>query len=130
MMQFYWLIVGTLAVWRITHLLSAEDGPWNLIVWLRKKAGSGFWGNLLDCFYCLSLWVAMPFALFLGVGTKERFCLWLALSAGAIILHRVTPDEAARPVYFEDGGEENVVLRKSENAGTENDVKSSGEAGG
>ena len=27
----------------------------------RGLAGSGVWGGLLDCFYCLSLWIAIPF---------------------------------------------------------------------
>jgi len=26
--HFYWLIVGILVVWRLSHLLHAEDGPW------------------------------------------------------------------------------------------------------
>jgi len=37
-----------------------------LIFILRKKAGDDFFGNLLDCFYCLSIWVALPFGLWLG----------------------------------------------------------------
>jgi hypothetical protein len=125
-MRFYWLAVGTLAVWRVTHLLSAEDGPWNLVVWVRRKAGGGFWGNLLDCFYCLSLWIAAPFAFFLGDGVKERFCLWLAFSAGAIILDRATANEPAPPVYFEHGGENDVLLRKSESSSAASDLQSAG----
>ena len=38
-MRFYWLVLGALAVWRITHLLAAEDGPWDLVLRLRKAAG-------------------------------------------------------------------------------------------
>ena len=125
-MRFYWLAVGILAVWRLTHLLSAEDGPWKLVVWLRRKAGNGFWGDLLDCFYCLSLWVAAPFAFFLGEDARERFCLWLALSAGAIILDRVTSNEPAPPNYFEHGGENDVLLRKSEGSSAESDLQSAG----
>lgn len=48
-MRFYWLLLGSLCVWRITHLLVAEDGPWGAVVRLRALAGSGFWGKLLDC---------------------------------------------------------------------------------
>ena len=29
-------------------------------------AGSGFFGELLDCFYCLSLWVAVGAIVFLA----------------------------------------------------------------
>jgi hypothetical protein len=115
-MRFYWLVISTLGVWRVTHLLTAEDGPWNLIVWIRRKAGSGFWGNLLDCFYCLSLWVAAPFAFFVGQTNAERFCLWLALSAGAILLHRVTPSEPVMPHYVEHGGQDHAMLREGENS--------------
>lgn len=89
-MAFYSLALGVLVVWRLTHLLFAEDGPWNVVIRLRQQAGAGFWGSLLDCFNCLSLWIAAPLALLLGTGWTERFLLWPALSAGAIVLERVT----------------------------------------
>lgn len=50
---------GMLSVWRITHLLHTEDGPWDLVVCLRRRAGNGFGGQLLDCFYCTSLFFAL-----------------------------------------------------------------------
>jgi hypothetical protein len=86
--QFYWLALAVLALWRVTHLLNAEDGPWGAVAWLRGRAGDRFWGQLLDCFYCLSLWLAVPFAFLVGEGWKEWFLLWLALSAGSILLER------------------------------------------
>jgi hypothetical protein len=89
----YRFTLGVLAVWRVTHLLFAEDGPWDVIIRLRRRAGTGFWGNLLDCFYCLSLWIAAPLAVLLGSGWAERLLLWPALSAGAILLERVTTRE-------------------------------------
>lgn len=121
-MRFYWLLVGTLGVWRITHLLSAEDGPWNLTVRLRRKAGNGFLGELLDCFYCLSLWVALPFAFFIGEARWEQFCLWLAFSAGAILLERTTPQVPTPLTYFEHGGQDDAMLRKGEGSSA-NDFK-------
>ena len=90
MMRFYWLVLGVLAVWRLTHLLNAEDGPWDTMVRLRVWLGAGAWGHLLDCFYCLSLWLALPFALAVGEGWWERLLLWPALSAGAILVERLT----------------------------------------
>ena len=83
-------IVGVLAVWRITHLLWAEDGPAEIFARLRRLAGAGFFGRLLDCFYCLSLWVSAPFALVLAGSWKERGILWLSLSGGVLVLHRAT----------------------------------------
>ncbi len=52
------LILAVLATWRVTHLLAMEDGPGNLIVALRRRLGDGFFGNMIDCFNCLSLWIA------------------------------------------------------------------------
>ena len=114
-MPFYGLILGILGVWRVTHLLQAEDGPGDLIVRVRQAAGEGFWGSLLDCFYCLSLWVAAPFAWLLGGNSEERFLLWLALSAGAIFCERLTTHEHSVPRPFWREEEFNVLLRKEEN---------------
>src|SRR5205823_4545131 len=83
-------LLATLAVWRITHLLSQEDGPWDLMLRLRRAFASGMLKKLVGCFYCLSVWVAMPFALFLKGDFAETFVSWLALSGGAILLERVT----------------------------------------
>ena len=58
-----WFLISALAVWRATHLLHAEDGPWDVFLRLRRLSGEGMIGRLFDCFYCLSLWVAAPFAL-------------------------------------------------------------------
>ncbi len=104
-MQFYWLVLGGLATWRLTHLLCLEDGPWNLVVRLRRAVGNGFWGKLLDCFECLSLWFAAPFAWLFGATWLERVCLWLALSAFAILMEHATASRSVGPPparYFED----------------------------
>ena len=37
-MHFFWLIVGILGAWRVTHLLHAEDGPWDVVMGLRRRA--------------------------------------------------------------------------------------------
>jgi hypothetical protein len=79
-----------LSVWRITHLLQAEDGPFDVVFYIRKKAGAGFFGSLLDCFYCLSIWVALPFALWTGNDLKEIILLWLSFSAAAILLEKIS----------------------------------------
>jgi hypothetical protein len=111
--SFYWLTLGILGVWRVTHLLAAEDGPWDAIARIRFLLGNGMWGRLIDCFYCLSLWVAVPFAWLLGESARERVLLWLALSGGAILLKRVTeprePREPLEPFFWE----ESDVLRKN-----------------
>jgi len=93
-------VMSSLAVWRLTHLLNAEDGPWQMLARLRRLVGVGFWGDLMDCFYCLSLWIAAPFAWWLGGAWTEWCLLWLAISGAAILLERTTAP--AQPAYFED----------------------------
>ena len=88
--SFTTLLIAVLAVWRITHLFSGEDGPGDIFLRLRRLAGMGFLGQLLDCFYCLSLWFAAPLAWLLAETWLERALLWLGLSGGAILLERVT----------------------------------------
>ena len=115
-MRYYWFALGVLVVWRLTHLLQAEDGPWDLVVRLRRKVGNGFWGQLQDCFYCLSLWVALPFALLLGETLREQLLLWPALSTGAIFLERLMPREgsSAPAHYIEHEEDEHGMLRTAE----------------
>lgn len=96
-----WFLVSTLAVWRATHLLHAEDGPWDLFLRLRRLSGSGQIRRALDCFYCLSLWMSIPFALVLLRNPAEGVCLWLGLSGGAVLLQRATEPRSASPHWQE-----------------------------
>jgi hypothetical protein len=82
--------IVSLAIWRITHLLSKEDGPFDLIFRLRQLAGEGVWGKLMDCFYCLSIWISLPFALWLGSSVSEKLLFWMACSGLACLLEKVT----------------------------------------
>ena len=89
-MNWFYFILSLLAAWRVTHLLQAEDGPFDLIYRFRKALGHNVFGKMMDCFNCLSIWIAMPFAYFLGSSWTEKIILWLALSGGAILLERIT----------------------------------------
>ena len=112
--HFYWLVIGILVVWRITHLFYGEDGPGDIFVRLRRAAG-GFWGTLLDCFYCLSVWVALPFAYWLGENWKHRLLLWPALSAGAILLEGLTSREPLRKeIRYTEFEDDDELLRQDE----------------
>ena len=111
-MRFYWLTLGILGVWRVTHLLEAEDGPWDVVARMRRRLGQGILGRLFDCFYCLSLWVAVPFAWLLGESITERFLLWLALSGGAIVVERLTESRrTTAPPYWKEE-DPDALLRK------------------
>jgi hypothetical protein len=81
--------LALLATWRVAHLLAHEDGPFDLIARSRERLGSGRLGGLMDCFQCLSIWVAALPALFVGGTWLEIVFEWLALSGGACILQQI-----------------------------------------
>jgi hypothetical protein len=89
--------VAVLATWRITHLLANEDGPGDLIVRVRSRLGRGPLGAVMDCFHCLSIWVAAPMALMLGTTLPDRLLAWAALSGAACLLERLGRPAAAVP---------------------------------
>jgi len=81
-------VVAVLATWRIAHLVAREDGPFDVIVRMRARAGDGVVGRLMDCPYCLSLWVAVPCTFWVGHAWMEWVMGWLAVSGGASLLER------------------------------------------
>jgi hypothetical protein len=102
-MNLVWLTIALLGVWRVTRLLVAEDGPWDMLLRLRTAVRTRISVKLLDCFHCASLWVSVPFAAALGTTWLERGLLWPALSGGAILIEQAAAKLAQPPpaVYFE-----------------------------
>jgi len=86
--RWFLFTLAVLATWRLTHLLAMEDGPGDIIATLRQALGNRFFGKLMDCFYCLSLWVAAPVAFLLTNKWSEWPLFWLALSGAACLLER------------------------------------------
>jgi hypothetical protein len=105
-------ILAVLATWRLTHLLASEDGPADLIVRFRALLGQSLAGKLMDCFYCLSLWIAAPAALFVSRRPLEWLFCWLALSGGACLLERLGQEPVVvQSVSQPTEGETEDVLR-------------------
>jgi hypothetical protein len=82
------LVLAVLATWRVSHLLASEDGPADIIFHLRRRLGDSLVGALMDCFNCLSLWIAAPLALFVSAQPLTWAITWLALSGAACLLER------------------------------------------
>jgi hypothetical protein len=83
-------LILVIVVWRITHLISAEDGPFDMIIKIRKLVGNSFFGKLMDCFYCLSIWVGFACACFVTLEFKEILILTLFYSGASILLEKLT----------------------------------------
>lgn len=114
-----WLrfIVAVLATWRVTHLLASEDGPADLIVKFRALLGQSLAGKLMDCFYCLSLWIAAPAALLVTRRFIDWSFVWLAVSGAACLLERLGREAIVmQPVSQPSEGVAYHVLR-SETSG-------------
>jgi len=118
-----WMLffLALLATWRLTHLLASEDGPADLIVRFRALLGQSIAGKLMDCFNCLSLWVAAPIALLITRKPLDLLLSWLALSGGACLLERIGydpliihPDRQATEGEVSDG-----MLRSEEGVAQE-----------
>jgi hypothetical protein len=110
----FWVrfVLAVLATWRVTHLLASEDGPADLIVRLRALLGQSIVGRLMDCFNCLSLWIAALAALFVSRRPLEWVFCWLALSGGACLLERFGHESVVlEPVPQPCKGENDHVLR-------------------
>ncbi len=113
-------LLAALATWRVTHLLANEDWPADLVARFRARLGESVLGKLLDCFYCLSLWIAAPMALFVSNQLWEGLLAWLALSGAACLLERITQKPAVLQTLPQiNSGEMNDVLLRSETGTTE-----------
>jgi hypothetical protein len=110
------LTLSVLATWRVSHLISQEDGPFDVIVRLRQRAGDGVLGKLMDCPYCLSLWIAAPLALLLA-RTPGAWCVaWLGISGGASLLEKFSrprrePAELNPAIFPLKGEYDDALLR-------------------
>lgn len=112
-------VLAVLATWRVTHLLASEDGPADIIVRFRALLGQSIVGKLMDCFNCLSLWIAAPAALFVTRKPLDWLMTWLALSGTACLLDRLVKDPDAITMMTQPTeGELRNVLR-IETHGTE-----------
>jgi len=68
-----------LAVWRVAHLLTGENGPWDLILRMRDALGLSRLDRMMSCFYYLSILSALPPALWLSSSSSGFFIQWMAL---------------------------------------------------
>lgn len=111
-----WLrfVLAVLATWRITHLLATEDGPGALLFRLRVQLGSTFVGKLMDCFLCLSFWVAAPLALLVTHQLLGWLVAWFALSGAACLLERMKPEPIVIRQLESEGDKSYALLRSEE----------------
>ena len=91
--------LSALAVYRVAFLFAREDGPWGALKRLRTWGRNSVGGRLFGCVSCLSVWIALPLAAFVGHSWLERLVAWWALSGAVVLLDRATRD----PFEIEQG---------------------------
>ena len=117
------LILAILATWRVTHLITREDGPADLLVRMRARLGASLLGRLMDCFACASLWVAAPVALFVSQRLSAWVVTWLAVSGAACLVERI----GSEPVVIQqlpahrEGASDHGMLRSETSGAIEDD---------
>ena len=83
------IVIYILATWRIVSLISVEKGPFDIFRKLRRRIETGsFIDRLIECTWCVSLWVAFGWLIF-GI-RYPNIAIWVALpfafSTGAILI--------------------------------------------
>src|SRR5262245_25151421 len=76
-------VLTTLAGWRLAQLLRYDEGPFGLMVIIRRALYQSRLGAVVDCFHCAAVWIAVG----LGVAVFEpdrRLILLVVALAGAI----------------------------------------------
>jgi hypothetical protein len=92
--------LSALAVYRLAFLVAREDGPWGLCRRLRASVKDSAAGGLFGCVNCLSVWMSLPLAAFVGQSWVEQVVAWWALSGAVVLADRATRD----PFEIEPGG--------------------------
>jgi hypothetical protein len=81
--------LASLATWRITHLLAAEDGPAGVVARARARLGDTTLGEAMDCFNCLSVWISVPAGLAVAGRGRHAGVTCLAISGAACLLEEL-----------------------------------------
>jgi Protein of unknown function (DUF1360) len=91
----FWLGLASLSVatWRATHLVVADDFP--PVRWVRRRlvAGAPEWlGDLVTCCWCASVWIAagLTVAADLAVGVPAPWLVFGVAAGAAPLLEQVS----------------------------------------
>ena len=88
------LLLVTVAVYRISHMIAIEDGPFNVFYrireYVRKKFGADHWVyEGFNCPLCISFWLAMVGAWIMVPALISEFViLWLGMAGAILVIHR------------------------------------------
>lgn len=96
------ILLATLAVYRVSHMLAQETGPFALCYRFRSWVGDkavvpglpmqkqphAWIIEGVTCPLCISFWLALPAALFVTVDWWTWSLVWLGIAGGVLVLHK------------------------------------------
>jgi hypothetical protein len=93
-MNWFIFLISALATYRLSLMLSSEEGPLAIFARLRRKVPPKTNpGRGIRCSFCWSVWIAAVvtlYLLWLGTITKEISPVyWFAISGASILVHQI-----------------------------------------
>lgn len=78
-------ILLCLAVYRLSHAITMEDGPFDCFAWLRENIGQATWvGRGMHCPLCVSFWLSLVVMWLPSWGVS-----WFGVAGAVMVLHMV-----------------------------------------
>lgn len=81
------LLIVTLATYRLSQMMTKEDGPGDVLKTFREQYPAG---GLMTCHKCLSVWLAPVLWVMYDSTPTRPLVEAIAASGGALLLHRQT----------------------------------------
>ena len=93
-MSWFIFLISALATYRLSLMLSSEEGPLAIFARLRRKIPAKTNpGRGVRCSFCWSVWIAAVvtlYLLWLGTISKEISPVyWFAVSGASILVHQI-----------------------------------------
>lgn len=93
-MNWFIFLISALATYRLSLMLSSEEGPLAIFARMRRKVPPKTNpGRGIRCFFCWTVWIAAMvtlYVLWLGIITKEISPVyWFAISGASILVHQI-----------------------------------------
>jgi len=80
------LVLSVLAVYRISHMLTREDGPFDIFIGFRHRIGQHNWiGRGMNCVLCVSFWLSALTGFVPG-----WLLLWFGIAGAVTFIHKVS----------------------------------------
>jgi hypothetical protein len=94
------LVIAALAVWRVSHMLVYESGPWSIFETLRYRVGatwdvcseqrSSTVTNVFCCTRCISVWVSAVVVALMFHSVGFILVMVFAVSGLSVFVQRIT----------------------------------------